>query len=323
MSDASGQMMLRVKRIEWEAEGVISLTLARPDGGELPLFTPGAHIDLHLPNNVTRSYSLCGDAADRSVYVVGVGLDAASRGGSAFIHNQLRAGQMISVSPPRNHFPLVEDAAKVVLIAGGIGITPIYCMARRLSGLGRAFEIHYATRNAARMAFLPALKALGGPVAVHHDEENGGRPLDVAAIFAQHPAGTHFYCCGPTPMLAAFEKAGQAAGVKDECIHVEYFSAKPQDAAAPASGFTIVLGRSGREFSVPADKSILQVLQLNGVAIDSSCEDGICGTCEVKVLEGQPDHRDSVLTKAEQAANKSMMVCVSRCKGERLVLDLG
>lgn len=323
MSDASGGLTLRVKRIEWEAEGVVSVALVRPEGGDLPLFTPGAHIDLHLPNGITRSYSLCGDAADRSAYVVGIGLDAASRGGSSYIHGQLRVGQMISVSPPRNHFPLVEDVAKVVLIAGGIGITPIYCMARRLAGLGRAFEIHYATRNAARMAFLPALKAMGAEVQVHYDEEQGGRPLDVAAIFARHPAGTHFYCCGPTPMLAAFEKAGLAAGVKDDCIHVEYFSAKPQDQATPSNGFTIVLGRSGRELAVPADKSILQVLQLNGVNIDSSCEDGICGTCEVKVLEGMPDHRDSVLTKAEQAANKSMMVCVSRCKGERLVLDIG
>lgn len=323
MANLSETLSLRVIRMEWEAEGVISVALARPDGGELPAFAPGAHIDLILPNGVTRSYSLSGDPADRLRYVVGVGLDAKSRGGSSYIHNQLRVGQILQVSEPRNHFPLVEDAPMVVLIAGGIGITPLYCMARRLAALGRPYEMHYATRNAARMAFLPQMRALGGPVHVHYDEEQGGSPLDVAAIFSRYPAGTHYYCCGPVPMLAAFEAAGAAAGIPDANIHVEYFTAKPQNAVAPSAGFTVVLARSGKEIMVPSDKSILEMLSINGVKVESSCQDGICGTCEVKVLEGIPDHRDSVLTKAEQAANKSMMVCVSRCKGERLVLDIG
>ncbi|MBS4047327.1 MAG: oxidoreductase [Alphaproteobacteria bacterium] len=311
---------MRVQRIEWEAEGIVSIELRAPDAIDLPVFAAGAHIDLHLPNGIVRSYSLCGDQEDRKRYVVGVGLDQASRGGSLYIHNQLRVGQLLQVSPPRNHFPLVEDAARVVFIAGGIGITPIFCMMRRLSMLGRSFELHYATRNRKRAAFLPLLQGFGQPVHLHFDEETGG-PLDIAAIVAAQPAGTHFYCCGPAGMLAAYEKA--TAALPESHVHVEYFTPKAQDPAATSTGFTVVLGRSGRELQVPADRSILDVLTSNGVTIDSSCQDGICGTCEVKVLEGLPDHRDSVLTKAEQAANKSMMVCVSRCKGDRLVLDLG
>lgn len=320
MSEAASQQ-LRVQRIEWEAEGIFSLALAWPDGADLPAYAPGAHIDLALPNGITRSYSLCGDPADRKCYVVAVGLDAASRGGSAYIHAQLRVGQMLTVSGPRNHFPLVQDAPMVVLIAGGIGITPLFCMARQLSQQGRPYAMHYAARNPQRMAFLPGLKALQGAVHAHFDDTAGG-PLDVAAIFARYAKGTHFYCCGPLPMLAAFETAASAAGVAEDCVHVEYFTAKPQDKAGAESSFTVVLGRSGGEFTIPADKSILDVLTAGGIKIESSCQDGICGTCEVKVLEGMPDHRDSVLTKAEQAAGKSMMVCVSRCQGARLVLDL-
>ncbi|WP_298727640.1 PDR/VanB family oxidoreductase [uncultured Ferrovibrio sp.] len=322
MTDAahsSKSLTVRVQRIEWEAEGVISVELRRPDNEPLPEFTAGAHIDIHLPNGLVRSYSLSSDSSDRQRYVVGVGLDAASRGGSSYIHNQLRVGQMLTIDGPRNHFPLVEDAEQVVFIAGGIGITPLFCMMRRLNALGRKFELHYATRNRRRMAFLTAVQALG-PVHVHCDEEQGGRPLDLAAIIRKYPAGTHFYCCGPTPMLTAFEQATEH--LPADLVHVEYFSPKPQDPAAESNTFTVVLARTGREYVVPADKSILDVLVQQGVSVESSCLDGICGTCEIRVLEGVPDHRDSVLTKAEQEANKSMMICVSRCKGDRLVLDL-
>lgn len=322
MTDAahsSQSFPMRVQRIEWEAEGVISVELRRPDGAPLPEFTAGAHIDIHLPNGLVRSYSLSGDQSDRQRYIVGVGLDAASRGGSLYIHNQLRVGQILQIAGPRNHFPLVEDAERVVFIAGGIGITPMFCMMRRLNVLGRKFELHYATRNRQRMAFLASLQALG-PVHIHCDDEQGGRPLDLVAIIQKHPVGTHFYCCGPTPMLTAFEQA--TAHLPADLVHVEYFSPKPQDPAAESSTFTVVLARTGREYVIPADKSILDVLAHQGVKVDSSCQDGICGTCETRVLEGVPDHRDSVLTKAEREANKSMMICVSRCKGERLVLDL-
>lgn len=322
MSDAvqnSQPFPVRVQRIEWEADGVISVELRRQDDAALPEFTAGAHIDLHLPSGLVRSYSLSGDQSDRQRYVIGVGLDAASRGGSSYIHNQLRVGQILQIAGPRNHFPLVEDAERVVLIAGGIGITPMFCMMRRLNALGRKFDLYYATRNRQRMAFLAPLQALG-PVNIHCDDEQGGHPLDLAAIVQKYPSGTHFYCCGPTPMLMAFEQA--TAHLPAESVHVEYFSPKPQDPNAASSSFTVVLARTGREYVVPADKSILDVLSHQGVKIDSSCQDGICGTCETRVLEGQPDHRDSVLTKAEREANKSMMICVSRCKGERLVLDL-
>lgn len=310
---------VRVRRIEWEAEGVISVELQRPDGAPLPAFSAGAHIDLTLPNGLTRSYSLLSDQSDNQRYVIGVGLDAASRGGSAYMHSQLRVGQIIPITGPRNHFPLVEDAEKVVLIAGGIGITPLFAMMRRLKALNRNFELHYATRSRQRMAFLLQLQQLGA-VHPHCDDEQGGRPLDLATIIQKQPPGTHFYCCGPTPMLTAFEQA--TAQLPGETVHVEYFSPKPQDPNAESNTFTVVLARSGKEYVVPADKSILEVLTHQGMKLDSSCQDGICGTCETRVIEGLPDHRDSVLTKAEREANKSMMICVSRCKGERLVLDL-
>ncbi|WP_085884483.1 PDR/VanB family oxidoreductase [Oceanibacterium hippocampi] len=305
--------------MQWEAEGVLSVELRRPDGDELPSYEPGAHVDLRLPNGLVRSYSLAGDPANRDRYVVGVGLDAASRGGSSFVHGKLRVGDRIDVEPPLNHFPLVEDAEKVVLLAGGIGITPMLCMARRLTERGRPLTFHYAVRSRERAAFLDQLEAMGADLRLHVDAEAGG-PFDIAAAVAGHPAGTHFYCCGPGPMMAAFEAA--VAEVPDERVHVEYFTPKAIETEGADSAFTVRLARKGLTVEVPAGRSILGALADAGVIVPSSCEDGICGTCETRVLDGVPDHRDSVLTKAEQQSNRTMMVCVSRCKGSGLVLDI-
>lgn len=319
MSGKAVTTTMRVYRMEWAAAGVLSLELRRPDGADLPAYEPGAHIDLILPNGLVRSYSLAGDPESRDRYVVGVGLDAASRGGSDYIHKKMRVGDLIEVDGPRNHFPLVEDAEKVVFIAGGIGITPMFCMAKRLHKLGRPFEFRYAVRSPDRAAFLSDMQAMGIVVDLHVDDVVGA-PMDMAAAVAGHPAGTHFYCCGPSGMMAAFEAA--TASVPDGQVHVEYFTPKVVETEGEDTSFTVVLAQSGQSFEIPKDKSILDVLAAAGIDIASSCQDGICGTCEVDVLEGTPDHRDSVLTKSEQDSNKTMMVCVSRCKGGKLVLDL-
>ncbi len=311
----------RVQRIEWAAEDILAVEFRRPDGAALPAFTPGAHIDLHLPGAMLRNYSLMSDSRDTHRYVVAVGLDANTRGGSKYIHHDLRVGQVIPISAPRNHFPLVEDAPHVVLIAGGIGITPMVCMARRLAAIGRPYEIYVAARNHQRAAFLEDLRALGGPVHTHFDSDHGGAPLAMAPIIASAPAGTHFYCCGPGPMLAAFETA--TAGLPDGFAHVEYFKAREQPASAAAPGaFTLTLAKSGKTIEVAANQTILEALLANGIEADYSCQDGVCGTCETKIVAGVADHRDSLLSKSERESNKTLMICVSRCAGDHLTIDL-
>lgn len=318
---SQSRIFARVHRMEYAAEEVLAVEFRRLDGEPLPRFTAGAHIDIHLPGGLSRSYSLLNDSRETHRYVVAVGLDAKSRGGSQYIHTRMRVGDTVEISEPRNHFPLVEDAPLVVLIAGGIGVTPMVCMARRLSELGRPFVFHLAARNRARAAFLDEINALGGIVATHFDAEHGGKPLDIAPIIAAAPAGAHFYCCGPMPMLAAFEAA--TAHLPEVFAHVEYFTAKAAPASASAPGaFTLTLAKSGKTIEVPADKSILEALLEAGFEVDYSCQDGVCGSCETKIIAGVADHRDSLLSKAERESNRTMMICVSRCVGDHLTLDL-
>ncbi len=318
MSATSIRMSLRVHRIEWAAEGILAVELRDPAGGELPAFTAGAHVDLILPNGLTRSYSLANDPAERHRYVLGIGLDPASRGGSRFVHRDLRVGQKVDVEGPRNHFPLEEAAPVTVLIAGGIGITPMAAMAQRLKTIGRPFAFHYAVRDPSRAAFLDLVQPLTPDFHLHVDAV-AGAPLDIKAIVAAAPESAHFYCCGPLPMLAAFEAA--TAGLPVEQVHLEYFQAKPQAAAVEAP-FEVELAKSGTVLLVPPGRSIADVLEGAGIRTATSCCEGICGSCETRLVSGEPDHRDSVLTAAEKAANKTLMICVSRAKGARLVLDL-
>lgn len=317
----SETLNLRVARMEWVATDILEVELRAPAGGELPAYEPGAHVDLHLPNGLIRSYSIKGDPEQRDRYVVGVGRDAASRGGSVYVHDKLRVGEIVPVSAPRNNFPLAEEAPLSVLIAGGIGVTPLVCMARRLSRLGRACIFHYAVRSADRAAFLDELGAMGIDLRLHVDAEAGG-PLDMAAALAGHPEGTHVYCCGPSGMMQAFEAGTE--GWPEDNVHVEYFTPKVVEAPADAveGPFTVECRKSGKMVEVAPDVSIADALRAAGVSVDTSCEDGICGTCETRVIEGTPDHRDSILTKKEREANRTMMVCVSRSKGGRLVLDI-
>jgi ferredoxin-NADP reductase len=308
-------LRLRVRSATWEAPNIVSYDLRPLEAGELPAFTAGSHIDLTLPSGLIRSYSLTNPQSERHRYVIAVQKDRASRGGSKWVHENFRPGDILTVNGPRNNFALNEAAEKSIFIAGGIGITPILSMTERLSAIGREWELIYCARKKADTAFVETLK---GNVKFNFDEEPGGKMLDIPAVVKAAPANAHLYCCGPLPMLSAFEAA--TAHLPRERVHVEYFTAK--EAPAVEGGFKVVLAKSGREFVVPAGKTILDTLLDAGLDIPYSCMEGVCGTCETKVLEGTPDHRDLILTEEEHAAGKSMMICCSGAKTEKLVLEL-
>ncbi|AOZ03296.1 oxidoreductase [Cupriavidus sp. USMAHM13] len=316
-------LQLRVKSITWEADGILSYELhPEPPLKDLPAFGAGAHIDLHLPNGLIRSYSLLNAPGERRRYVIGVNKDARSRGGSRYLHEILRPGDTVTVAPPRNNFPLDENAPLSVFIAGGIGITPIFGMIQRLRALGRPWHLHYAARTRRQAAFVDALEAMhgldGAEVHMTFDREAGARMLDIPAIAATLPDGAHIYCCGPVQMLEAFETA--TAALPPDRVHREYFAAR--EAAATEGGFVVQLARTGRSLEVPSGKTILDCLLSEGIEPPYSCQEGVCGTCEVRVLEGVPDHRDLVLSEAERATNKRMMICCSGAKSRKLILDL-
>jgi len=316
MNAGAARLDLRVQALTWEAERVIGIELRRPDGGALPEFPAGAHIDLHLPNRLVRSYSLVNQTGERERYVIAVQLDRDSRGGSRWLHEALRVGDRLLVDPPRNDFALVEDARHSLLIAGGIGITPLWSMIQRLVALGRSWQLVYGARLRAAAAFEAPLRALqaqhGAVVTFAFD----GAPPEIEALVAQASPDTELYCCGPRPMLDRFEAATQARGR----AHVEYFT--PREAPAAIGGFTVRLARAGRTVVVPSGRSILEALEDAGVAAPFSCREGVCGSCETVLLEGVPDHRDSVLSDRERASNRTMMICCSGSKTEQLVLDL-
>jgi len=316
-----------VHTMRWEAEGILSVEL-RPASATVsfPPFDAGAHIDLHLPNGLIRSYSLCNPSSDRDRYVVGVLHDKKSRGGSRCVHQQLRVGQVIDIAAPRNNFALHENAPNSVLVSGGIGVTPIVCMLQRLTDLGRPVEMVYCARSRKEAAFIDTIQTLAEQSRVsvtwHFDDEAGASPkLD--ALLAGRGADSHYYCCGPTPMLDAFEKSCEQLGYAN--AHIERFAAVAQEpGAASAHGFEVVCQKSGKSVQVPAGKSILDALLDAGMNHDHSCKEGVCGACETAVLEfdGELEHHDGILTKAERQAGKTMMLCVSRCTGKRLVLDV-
>ncbi|HEY0120815.1 MAG TPA: PDR/VanB family oxidoreductase [Rhizobium sp.] len=312
---------LEVAAIRKEADGILSFELVSPHGNDLPAFTAGSHLDVVLPIEIERSYSLVNQQGERHRYVIAVGRDANSRGGSAHMCEVLRVGDQIKVRPPRNTFPLNEHAANSVLIAGGIGVTPILSMAQRLAELEKSFQVFYAARTRSKAPFLRCFRDLTqngiGKFLPTFDQEPGGTMLDLASIVSGAAPNTHFYCCGPAPMLAAFGQA--SADINPDNVHVEFFTATE----APAKGgFDIVLAKSGRSFFVPAEKTILETLLDAGMNIPRSCMEGVCGTCETYVLEGIPDHRDAVLSKRERASNSKMMICCSGALTDKLVLDL-
>lgn len=290
---------------------------ARVDGGNLPPAEAGAHIDLHLPNGLVRQYSLLPSNSAPSTYCIGVKHDRSGRGGSRFMHQALAVGTQLRIGGPRNHFPLVETADPVVLIAGGIGITPIWAMVQSLRLTRRPWQMFYSVRARLDALFASELSGLE-QAHLHIDEDNGNRVMDIAAIVARAPKTAHLYCCGPSPMLDAFAAATRVWPPGQ--IHVERFSGASPEIAHDA--FVVELSRSGREVTIPPGVTILHALRAAGLDVESSCEAGVCGACETRILSGIPDHRDVVLTDAEHAANDRMMICCSGSKSSRLVLDL-
>ena len=322
MSSAS-TLSVRVARKALEAQDIVTLELVAVDGGALPAFSAGSHVDVQLPGGISRQYSLCNDPKETHRYLIGVLRDAASRGGSQAVHDQVQEGQVLQISAPKNHFGLAHDAKRSLLLAGGIGVTPILCMAERLAITGAAFEMHYCTRSPERTAFRSRIAKSGfaDKVQFHFDDGAAAQKLDLAALLAQPEAGLHLYVCGPKGFMDAVLKTARDKGWPEAQLHYEFFGAEVAKSASDAS-FEIKLASSGRIVMVPKDKTVTKALAEAGVEILMSCEQGVCGTCLTRVLEGVPDHKDSYLTPEEQAANDQFLPCCSRSKTPQLVLDL-
>jgi len=304
---------LVVDRREFAADGVLALTLRHPLGEQLPLWEPGAHIDVVLGPGLERQYSLCGDPADRTAWRIAVLREPDGRGGSAYVHGQLGQGDKVRVRGPRNHFRL-EAAPRYRFVAGGIGITPLLPMLAAAQAAGADWSLLYGGRTRNSIAFTEELSRYGDRVTVAPQDEVG--LLDLSSVLDDVPEGTLVYCCGPGPLLDAVE-ARCPSGI----LHIERFQPKVQQASAD-SEFEVVLEQSGKTVTVPVGVSVLDTVRAAGVEVLFSCTEGTCGTCETDVLDGTPDHRDSVLTEDERAAGETMLICVSRCLGKRLVLDL-
>lgn len=309
-----------VADVRAEAKDVITLELRAIAGGELPVFTPGAHLDLHLPNGLVRNYSLTNDWRERNRYVVGVGRAADSRGGSSYIHSSIRAGLQIKISAPRNNFPLDENSASFLFIAGGIGITPIMAMVRWCVANEKPWRLIYAARSRQRTAFYEELCGLDADRVHFHFDDECGQVLDVAQVISGWNEGESIYCCGPAPLMEAVKAL--TANLPSGTVRFEWFTVPESDEPQESNSFTVRLERSNVEFDVPEQKSILEVLEDHGFELPFSCREGLCGTCVTNVCSGEPDHRDYVLTDEERASGKMMTICCSRSKSPILTLDL-
>ena len=296
------------------AAGVIELELVPVDGGALPAWEPGAHVDLHLPGGMVRQYSLCGDPGEP--LRVAVLREAEGRGGSRHLHDVTALGDTLAVGRPRNNFALAPSR-RYLFIAGGIGITPLIPMIAAARQAGAEWSLLYGGRSRRSMAFLDLLEG-SEEVTIAPQDEVG--LLDLAAVLSTPRADTLIYSCGPEPLLLAVEAA--SADWPTGALHLERFKAREDLPDDDGTAFEVVLARSGISLTVEAGQSILDAVSRAGVPVPSSCQEGTCGTCETIVLEGEPEHRDSVLTPADQAAGDCMMICCSRARGERLVLDL-
>jgi len=312
------EAVLLVQEAEVVAEDVVALTLVSPAGEALPSWSPGAHIDLVLDDDLIRQYSLCGSPGDDSAWRIGVLRTPDSRGGSQRVHDTLTAGASVTIRGPRNHFPLV-GASSYLFIAGGIGITPMLPMIAQAQAAGADWRLLYGGRHRASMAFLPELAQYGGRVTVVPQDEAGF--LDLDGTLGTPQEATLVYCCGPEGLLSAVE--AKCASWPPGSLHLERFSAKPQQTSAVADEtFELVLQQTGVTVTVRPDQSVFQAALEAGANVLGSCMEGVCGTCETEVVEGDVDHRDSVLNDDERASNEFMMICVSRCKSKRLVLDI-
>lgn len=333
------RLLVRVRSIIYQGEHINAYEVVNPEHRELPPFTAGSHIDLYFRDGRVRQYSLCNDPRERHRYVFAVQREPLGRGGSKAIFERVHVGRILTISGPRNNFPLAADANQHLFIAGGIGITPIMSMIHRLAADGAQFILHYCARTSGRTAFMEELRPLQqqGKVFFHHDGGDPSCGLNFAALLRVYEPGTHLYFCGPSGVMAAIKKV--AAHWPAEMVHYEYFT--PPTAGAQAGsvtgqgvrplspqemegvisvGFQVKIVSTGAIFDVPNDKSIAQVLREHGIQVPTSCESGLCGTCRTRYLEGIPDHRDYILDDEEKT--RDMLICCSRSKTPLLVLDL-
>ena len=316
-------LTVKVAQKAIEAIDICTFDLVDVAGRPLPPFSAGSHVDVHLPGGLTRQYSLCNDPSESHRYLLGVLKDPASRGGSRAMHEQVEEGDMLTISPPRNHFALAHHARRSLLLAGGIGITPILCMAQRLSLAGSDFEMHYAARSRERMAFHDriASSAFASKTRFHFDDGAPEQKLDLATLLANPQGQVHLYVCGPRGFMDAVLNTARAQGWAELQLHYEFFAGGVARTAGD-EGFHVKLASCGRLVAVPKNKSVTDALREAGVEVPTSCDQGVCGTCLTRILDGVPEHRDLYLSPDEQAANDRFTPCCSRSRSSVLVLDL-
>lgn len=319
----SSALKVRVARKAVEAVDICTFELVSTDGSALPAFAAGSHVDVQLPGGITRQYSLCNDPSESHRYLIGVLKDPGTRGGSKAMHELVNEGDELEISAPKNHFQLVHEAKRSVLMAGGIGITPILCMAERLAIAGADFELHYCTRSKDRTAFYARIQksSFADKVKFHFDDGDPKQKIDLSTTLHSHPPGIHLYVCGPKGFMDAVLNMARVKGWNDDQLHYEFFSAEVVKSDSDGS-FQVKLASSGKIVVVPKDQTVVEALAAAGVEVQTSCEQGVCGTCLTRVLEGEPDHRDMYLMPEEQAANDQFLPCCSRSKSPMLVLDL-
>ncbi len=321
MSTAPDTKKLRVQAIRWQAQGICSYELVDPDGHALEPYEAGAHVDLYLPDGIVRSYSLAGDPSDNSHWLLGVLLEAKSLGGSSAMHKKVRVGDLLEVGTARNAFRMANAAKHSILIAGGIGITPLKSMAHALKSAGATFDLHYCARGPSHVAFMQELQALvpQGHLHLHFDSGEPGKGLDITNLLKVAVPDTHVYYCGPAGFMRACAEA--SSHWPKEAVHCEHFKApetKPLD--LPDGAFEVHLVKSGATIQVGPDQTIVRAIELTGRRVPTSCLSGLCGACKVEYVAGEVDHRDYILNDDERT--HCMTVCVSRAKGKTLSLNL-
>lgn len=309
-----------ISKREDQADAVAVFELMAKDGNNLPAFDAGSHIDVHVTPDIVRQYSLSNDPGNSAVYRLGILNDPESRGGSVAIHQNFQMGTDIQISSPRNHFPLDLSAERTILVGGGIGITPMLTMAYTLRAAGKAFELHYCCRTRSSAGFLDELAAeFGDRVKLHFDDGGDDQRFDPQGVFAPAAANTHIYVCGPSGFMDWVIATAESVGYDKHNIHFEYFNA---DIDTSGSAFEVVAEQSGISVMVGENQTIVEALEAAGINVDVSCEQGVCGTCLCDVLEGTPDHKDKFLTEEEREDNDQIILCCSRSKSGRLVLDI-
>ena len=324
MSTPIAELTVRVARKQTEALDICSLDLVAADGGALPAFEAGAHVDVHLPGGLVRQYSLCNPPGETARYQIAVLLDAKTRGGSRAVHEAVKEGDLLPISAPRNHFALSPVAGHHLLLAGGIGITPLLAMAEQLSRQGASFTLHHATRSRERTAFLQRMAAspFADRVQQHFDDGADAQKLDIGATLLRATPDTHLYVCGPQGFMDAVLATARAQGWPESRLHFEFFAGAPVVASTGDTAFDIEIARTGRIIHVRADQTVVAALQAAGIDLPVSCEQGVCGTCLTTVKAGRPDHRDQYLTQEERDGNDQFLPCCSRSLDPRLVLVL-